>query len=170
MCCLSKGLCAPVGSVLAGEHRHDRRGPRRTTPPRRGDATSRNHRCGRARRARTRWSSASPTTTAERGALPRLSRHAGPTQAAIPSEYGRTSSSSRTRTRRSCSHTCSRTASLPARSRLTWYGWSPTTTSTTKGIEHGTDLPWNLLLSPKHRCTDAALSLNVRRPRRNTAN
>ena len=52
MFCLSKGLGAPVGSVLCGTARRDRRGARRPVAPRRRDAPGRRDRGGRRRRAR----------------------------------------------------------------------------------------------------------------------
>ena len=52
MCCLSKGLGAPVGLVLAGPADAHRRGPRRPPAPRRGHAPGRRARRRRPRRPR----------------------------------------------------------------------------------------------------------------------
>ncbi len=52
MCCLSKGLGAPVGSMLAGSADADRRGAGRAQAARRLDAPGGRHRRRRARRAR----------------------------------------------------------------------------------------------------------------------
>ena len=132
MCCMSKGLCAPVGSLLAGEADMIAEARMRTTPPRRSDAPGGHHRCGRARRPR--HDGGAPGRRPPQGDAARRGRRAsvGPTRAAIPSGCERTSSSSRTRTRRSCiAHLQSKGCS-PARSRLTSCDWSPTTTSTTR--------------------------------------
>ena len=64
--CLSKGLGAPVGSVLVGGRRHHRPGAARPQALRRRHAAGRHHRRGRpVRAASTTWR-ASPTTTGAR--------------------------------------------------------------------------------------------------------
>ena len=78
MFCLSKGLGAPVGSVLCGPADVDRRGPRPPPAARRRHAPGRGDRRGRASSRSRRWSSASPTTTARAAGSPRRSPSAGP--------------------------------------------------------------------------------------------
>ena len=61
--CLSKGLGAPVGSVLVGSGRADGRGAHLAQALRRRDAPGRHPRRGRAATRSTTTSSGSPTTT-----------------------------------------------------------------------------------------------------------
>ena len=77
MCCLSKGLCAPVGSLLAGPDGRDCRGATGPQAPGRGHAPGR---CARRRRAwspSARWSSACPRTMPGRPGWPTRWRSAG---------------------------------------------------------------------------------------------
>ena len=79
MFCLSKGLGAPVGSLLCGPRRRDRRGARATAAgSAAGCARPGVHRGGgRSSRSR-RWSSGWPTTTHARGGSPTRSPTASP--------------------------------------------------------------------------------------------
>ena len=117
MCCLSKGLCAPVGSLLAGDRR--RRGRRPASSASASGAACARPACS-PRRAWWRcgtWSAACPRTTRGRPDWPTPSRPAGRRAAWTPRRCAPTSSPSTTPTPRSCSTTWASTASWPMPSR-----------------------------------------------------
>ena len=113
MACLSKGLCAPVGSILASSRERDRGGAAGAQAPRRRDAPGRRPRRRRRSWPSTRWSRASPTTTRTRGSWRRPS--AGE-RACRCARSRRTSSSRRSRAapRRTSSRRCGSGASWRA--------------------------------------------------------
>ena len=80
MFCLSKGLGAPVGSVLCGTRERPRGGARAPGAARRPDAPGGRHRRRRRSSRWRRWSSGSPTTTPAPGGSPRRVADALPGQ------------------------------------------------------------------------------------------
>ena len=78
MFCLSKGLGAPVGSLLCGTDDAIGRGARRPGAARRPDAPGGRDRGGRASWRSRPWSSGSPTTTRALGSSPSTSRRCSP--------------------------------------------------------------------------------------------
>ena len=131
MCCLSKGLCAPVGSLLAGPADVIAAGARRAAAARRRHAAGRRASPPPGWSPYGRWSSAWPTTTPAPAAWPMPSPSGGPTAAATRRESRRTSSCSATAIPARCSTTSAAKASSPARSRRASCASSPITTSTT---------------------------------------
>ena len=132
MFCLSKGLGAPVGSLLCGAARRDRRGARAPAAARRRDAPGRRDRGRRHRRARDDGRAAGRRPRA-RAAPRRRARRARSRAASTPSA-SRPTSCARGATalpRRSARRARRARASVPAPSTPTPCASSPTRTSTT---------------------------------------
>jgi threonine aldolase len=122
MCCLSKGLAAPVGSVLAGTR--ELMAAARVERKRLGGAM-RQAGVIAARRGWSRcttWWGGSVTTTAGRGAWPTRSPRRGRSAGSTPRPCRPTWWCSGTRTRPRCSITSGATASWPAPSAPAWCG------------------------------------------------
>ena len=131
MTCLSKGLCAPVGSVLAGPAEVIAARPGGAAPAGGSHASGRGHRRRRSGRAPDHGRAAGRGPCAGPAGWPKRWPPAGRLRAVIRTGSPPTWSSSATPTRRRSFRPCGPKASWPEPSRPGWSGSSPTTMSTT---------------------------------------